>query len=143
MERAARLFKKNKYSREILSDSDIVRGLWQSAVGKAISRHTWKLTVVRETLVVEVEDAMWQRQLFPLSGQIIGRLQKLTGSSSIEKIEFRVGVPKRHMKREESVRALQLQEIPGASELSTDEADQILDPVLKKLYRISRKRATA
>ena len=54
MERAARLFRNNKYSRQILSDDDIVRGIWRAAVGRSIARHTSNLKVVRAKLVVEV-----------------------------------------------------------------------------------------
>src|ERR1700761_8034833 len=70
MERAARLIKKNKYSRQMITDEDIVRGLWPAAVGPAIARHTCKLKIVRNTLVVEVEDATWQKQLSRLSHQV-------------------------------------------------------------------------
>ena len=139
MERAARLIRKNKYSRDIFTDDDLARGLWPAAVGKAIARHTCKVAVVRETLVVEVEDSIWQRQLRPLSSQIVSRMQKLMGAVSIEKIEFRVAVPRRQMQREEALRPLDF----GLPESTSDEADQILDPVLKKVYRLSRKRATA
>jgi len=132
MERAARLFKNNKYSRQIIGDEDIVRGLWPAAVGKAIARHTGKMTVVRNTLVVEVEDAIWQKQLFCLSRQIVDRVQKLMGSTSIAEIEFRIGVPRRQPQRAESIHTFSL-----------DGADGIQDPVLKKVYRLSRKRATA
>ena len=132
MERAARLFKNNKYSRQIIGDEDIVRGLWPAAVGKAIARHTGKMTVVRNTLVVEVEDAIWQKQLFCLSRQIVDRVQKLMGSTSIAEIEFRIGIPRRQPQRAESIHPFSL-----------DGAEGIQDPVLKKVYRLSRKRATA
>jgi hypothetical protein len=35
----------------------------------------------------ELEDGIWQKQLFYLSGQIVERVQKLMGSTSIEEIE--------------------------------------------------------
>ena len=132
MERAARVIKNNKYSRQIIGDDNIIRGLWPAAVGKAIARHTGKMTVVRNTLVVEVEDAIWQKQLFCLSRQIVDRVQKLMGSTSITDIEFRIGVPRRQPQRAESLHPFSL-----------DGADGIQDPVLKKVYRLSRKRATA
>jgi hypothetical protein len=139
MERAARLIKKNKYSRQMISDEDIVRGLWASAVGPAIARHTCRLKIVRSTLIVEVEDAVWQKQLSRLSHQVAAQVRKLTGSGSIEEVEFRVGVPKREMMREERVTPVRQQEPVEPR----DESDQIQDPVLKKVYRLSRKRAIA
>jgi predicted nucleic acid-binding Zn ribbon protein len=135
MERAARLIKNDKRTQQILSPDEIVRGIWPAAVGEAIARHTVRLKVVRSTLVVEVEDATWQKQLFPLSAQIVHRVRKLLGNSDIEHVEFRAGALKRPMQREERIAAAQ----DGAQ----DEADSILDPVLKKIYRNSRKRATA
>lgn len=112
-----------------------MRGIWPAAVGNAIARHTVRLKVVRSTLVVEMEDAIWQKQLFPLSGQIVARVQKLLGNTEIDHVEFRTGVMKRPMQR---------QEVPTVSDRAAhDEAEAILDPVLKKVYRNSRKRATA
>jgi len=139
MERSARLIRNWKYSRQIFTDEQILEGLWPAAVGKAIARHTSKLKLVRETLVVEVEDVTWQRQLFPLSSQIVSRIRQLMGNSAVERIEFRVGVPRRQMQREET--SYRPNEQPTLS--CPDEADQIVDPVLKKLYRLSRKRASA
>src|SRR5690242_17240167 len=95
MERAARLIRKNKLSNEIFTDEDFNRALWPAAVGKAIAAHTSRIRLVRATLVVEVEDAVWQKQLFPLTGQIIERIQKVTGSDAVRDLEFRVAVPRR------------------------------------------------
>jgi hypothetical protein len=136
MERVARLINKDKNSQNVFELEDFARGVWPSAVGKAIARHTGRLHVVRETLVVEVEDAIWQRQLYSLSRQIVDRLHKCMGSTAIGRVEFRIGVPRREPQREDNLRA-------AASTDCGDEADSILDPVLKKVYRLSRKRSTA
>ena len=63
MERAARLISQDKHSNKIISNEDIARAAWPAAVGKAIAVHTSRVTLVRTKLVVEVEDAIWQRQL--------------------------------------------------------------------------------
>jgi hypothetical protein len=89
-----------------------------------------------ETLVVEVEDAIWQRQLHSLSAPILNRLQKCMGNSGITRLEFRIGIPRREPQREEAPRL-------GALGPIVDEADAIADPMLKKIYRLSRKRSTA
>ena len=135
MERAARLMKNKKVSREMVTDEDVARAVWPSAVGKAIAAHTSRLKLVRNTLVVEVEDAVWQKQLFVLSYQILNSLHKLTGPSCIDSIEFRIGVPRRVPQRAGSLQA--------PATVPYDEAETIQDPVLKKVYRLSRKRATA
>lgn len=139
MERAAKIIKKNKHSRQVMSDEDIARAVWPTAVGKAIASHTSRLKLVRNKLVIEVEDAIWQRQLHTLSSQIIGRLRTLTGSDAIEELEFRIGIPRREAQRAESLAAPLLASQPD----SDDESHRIQDPVLKKVYRLSRKRAIA
>jgi|GraSoiStandDraft_9_1057307.scaffolds.fasta_scaffold214610_2 predicted nucleic acid-binding Zn ribbon protein len=138
MESAARLLKNKKISREILSDDDVARAVWPAAVGKVIAAHTTRVKLVRTTLVVEVEDAIWQKQLARLSAAILIRLQKLTGSNDIKDIEFRIGIPRRQPKRADSRES----SLPGAPFSAEDEAERIQDPVLKKVYRLSRRKAT-
>jgi predicted nucleic acid-binding Zn ribbon protein len=104
MERAARLIKNSKLSRQVLSEDDLARAVWPVAVGKAIAAHTARIKLVRSTLVVEVEDAIWQRQLHQLSAQILDRLRKLTGSDSIQELEFRIAIPRRQPQRVENQR---------------------------------------
>jgi len=134
MERAAQLIKNKKLSRELVSDEDIVRAVWPTAVGKKIADHTSRLKLVRHNLVVEVEDATWQRQLHGLSRQIVDRIQKLTGSDAVQEIEFRIGVPRRQPQRAET-------RDTGLFAASEDEAESIQDPVMRRLYRLSRKKA--
>jgi predicted nucleic acid-binding Zn ribbon protein len=137
MERAARLIKKNKFSQKVFTDEDFARAVWPTAVGKAIAKHTLRVKLVRGRLIVEVEDAIWQKQLYCLSMQIVDRLRQVTGSALIEDVEFRVGAPRREPQRAVS------RESGRESGPLADEADSIQDPVLKKLYRLSRKKATA
>jgi hypothetical protein len=138
MERAARVVKSSKITSKILTDDALARAVWPTAVGKVIAAHTSRMRMVRTTLVVEVGDAVWQKQLFCLSRQILDRLQKATGSQAITDIEFRVGIPRRDPVRADGSRNPLFVPLE-----STDEADQIQDPVLKKVYRLSRKKATA
>lgn len=102
MERAARLIKNSKLSRQVLTEDDLARAVWPAAVGKVIAGHTVRIKLVRSKLVVEVEDAIWQRQLHQLSAQILSRLRKLTGSDSIQDLEFRIAVPRRQAQRVEN-----------------------------------------
>ncbi len=136
MERAARLIKNNKLSKGFFTDDDLARAIWPAAVGKAIAAHTSRLKLVRTTLVVEVEDAIWQRQLYPLTRQIVDRICQVTGSAIVQNVEFRIAVPRRQPGRAEVAETL-------APSSAVDEAENIRDPVLKKLYRLSRKKATA
>jgi predicted nucleic acid-binding Zn ribbon protein len=130
MERAARLIRKNKYSSENFSDCDFLRAIWPVAVGKAIASHTSRLRLIRDKLIVEVEDALWQRQLFPLTSQILDRIRKVSGRELVRDLEFLVAVPRRQVMSATTCHGL-------------DEAEGISDPVLKKVYQLARKKATA
>ena len=133
MERAARLIKDKKVSRELVTEEEIACAVWPRAVGKTIARHTSRVRLVRHNLVVEVEDATWQRQLHGLSRQIVARIQKLTGSDAVQDIEFRIGIPRREPQRAE-IRQ------PDLLAEEADEADRIQDPIMRRLYRLSRKK---
>jgi hypothetical protein len=91
--------------------------------------------MVRTTLVVEVEDAIWQRQLFTLRAPIIEKLVGLMGPGIVEDVEFRIGVPKRMPQREERAAYSQ--------PTLWDDADGIRDPVLRRVYKFSRQKALA
>lgn len=140
MERAARVLRKGKYSRAILDDSQAVEAVWPAAVGRSIARHVSRLRMVRSILVVEVEDAIWQRQLRTLDIQILERIMLLLPDVAIAGIEFRVGLPRREPQRANAAFAASSPLFSGASD---DEADRIQDPVLKKVYQISRRKASA
>jgi predicted nucleic acid-binding Zn ribbon protein len=138
MERAARVLNSSKLANKILTDDEVARAVWPMAVGKIIAAHTSHMRMVRSTLVVEVEDATWQKQLFTLSRQILERLRKATGSQAITDIEFRVAIARREPRRADGPRSPLF-----ASTDAGDESEQIQDAVLKKVYRLSRKKATA
>jgi hypothetical protein len=138
MESAARLIKNSKLSKKVFTEEDLARAVWPAAVGKAIATHTSRITLVRNTLVVEVEDAIWQKQLFTLRGQILDRLRRVTGSEIVRDVEFRTALKRRQPQRAET------RQSPAAqAHILGDEADSIQDPVLKKVYRLSRNKATA
>lgn len=138
MERAARLIQKSKHSRQILSDDELARAIWPAVVGKSIAAHTSNVRLVRTTLVVEVEDAIWQRQLHGLTLQIVERFRKLTGRDDIQDVEFRIAVPRRQPQRAESLHAA-----TAPSAAAESDADAIEDLVLRRIYKLSRKRVSA
>ena len=133
MERAARLIAKLKTTN--LDPDDLARAAWPKAVGARLEKRTRPLQMVRTTLVIEVEDAVWQRQLNAIRGQILKNLAGLLGQGMITELEFRIGVPRRMPQREEMAAQ------PALS--SVDEADRIGDPVFRRLYRESRRAAGA
>jgi hypothetical protein len=75
---------------------------------------------------------VWQRQLFTLRHQILGRIEQVLGRKLVEELEFRIATPRRMPVRAEH-----------ASSALTDEADSILDPTFRAVYKAARKRANA
>lgn len=131
MERASRVLGKLSLPQETFTSEAVVRAAWASAVGKKIAVHARAAKLVRSHLIVEVEDAIWQRQLFVLREQIRRKLEESVGAGIVEDIEFRV-MPARLGPQ------LARRAMPGA-----DEANGIADPVLRNIYKASRKRELA
>jgi hypothetical protein len=133
MERACKVMRGLRLAGEAVTDERIACAAWPQAVGKKIATHTRAAKMVRGRLVVEVEDHIWQKQLFTLTPQIMGRLAQNLGGGVVKDLEFRV-VPRRLEPRRALV------SVPA---LFADEAEGISDPVLRSIYRASRKRALA
>ncbi|HUS07051.1 MAG TPA: DUF721 domain-containing protein [Bryobacteraceae bacterium] len=131
MERAGRVLGKSPNAGHGISEEELARSAWLLAVGKRIAARTGHISLVRARLVVEVEDAIWQRQLFTLRGQILAKLEQAIGRPLVTELEFRIAVPRRAPQREAS------------HSRTADEADEIVNPVLRNLYKASRKRAIA
>ena len=130
MERAGRVIGKLGPSVRGLSDEELALAAWPVAVGRRLALRTNAVALIRTRLVIEVEDSVWQRQLFTLRSQIMNQLEKAAGRRLVEELEFRVALPKRPPVRAESV-------------ISVDEADGIRDPFLRNIYKAARKKATA
>jgi hypothetical protein len=134
MERASRLLGRLRFPAESVSPEELARAAWPIAVGQRIAAHARASRLIAGRLVVEVEDAIWMRQLCAMSLQIRSRLNVTLGRDIIEGIEFRVVPPRREMQRAaHSSEAFQL----------TDEADRISDPLMRGIYRAARKKALA
>jgi predicted nucleic acid-binding Zn ribbon protein len=131
MERASRVLGKLSLPQGTVTPEAMVCAAWAGAVGKKIAAHARAAKLVRTHLVVEVEDAIWQRQLFVLREQIRRKIEESIGAGVVEDIEFRV-TPVR----------LGPQRARHAT-VGADEADGIADPVLRNLYKASRRRELA
>ena len=132
MERASKLIRGLRLPGETISVEELACAAWAQAVGKKISGHTRAARMVRTRLIVEVEDNVWQRQLFALSRHILGNLARHLGPGVVDDLEFRI-VPRRRepQRAERSAPAL------------LDEAENIADPVLRDIYKASRLKAQA
>ena len=133
MEPASKLIRSLRLPGETISAEELVCAAWPTAVGKKIAMHTRAAKLVRTRLVVEVEDKVWQRQLFALSRHIVGNLERALGTGLVEDVEFRV-VPRRREVQRAAV---------AAPALFRDEADSIADPVMRSIYKASRSKALA
>ncbi len=133
MERASKLIRGLGLPADAATNERIACAAWAQCVGKKIAAHTRASRMVRGRLIVEVEDGIWQRQLFTLTGQILAALEKNLGHGAVEDLEFRV-IPRRMEPRRAAV---------SVATRAGDDADAIADPVLRSIYRASRKRAQA
>src|SRR5579859_6171794 len=131
MERANKVLGSLSLPAGAVTPEAMVCAAWAGAVGKKIAAHTRAAKLVRAHLIVEVQDAIWRRQLFVLRAQIRRKIDESIGAGVVEDIEFRV-TPRRL----EPQRA-------AHSMAQADEADAIGDPVLRNIYKASRKRGLA
>lgn len=136
MERASKLIRSLKLSGDVITPEQLCCAAWPGAVGIKVARHTRPAKLVRARLVVEVEDATWQRQLFTLTPHILANLDRTLGRGLVEDLEFRI-VPRR---REP---LLARHAVPSLLAGAMDDADAIADPVMRHLYKLSRKKAQA
>ena len=131
MERASKFLGKLNLPQGTVDPEIMVCAAWASAVGKKVAAHARAARLVRSHLIVEVEDNIWQRQLFVLRGQIRRKIDESIGAGIVEDIEFRVA-PRRLGPR-----------VAQHSTAVKDDADGIVDPVLRNIYKASRKRELA
>ena len=126
MDSVAKLIRGLALPEGAISAEELVCRAWPAAVGKRLSSHTRAASLVRTRLVVDVEDAVWQKQLFCLSKQILRNLERGLGPGLIDELEFRI-MPRRIEPRR-ATKAMPL----------FDDANGIEDPVLRRIYKYKR-----
>jgi predicted nucleic acid-binding Zn ribbon protein len=104
MERAGRLIPKLKLSPAINDPETRARAAWNVAVGKKIAAHTRATVLVRDSLIIEVGDYVWQRQLATLEGVLLRNLEKALGEPLVKKLDFRPMPARRMPQRAETAR---------------------------------------
>lgn len=135
MEPAGRLIGKLKFpDNAAIAPEELARAAWPVAVGKRVAAHAYAARMAGSRLIVEVEDDVWRRQLFALTSHILASLAKRLGPGVVAELEFRVVPPRRQPQRAEQLHS---------QTSARDDADEIADPVLRKIYKASRKRALA
>lgn len=114
-------------------DAYTILPYWMAAVGRELGRRTRPTWFANGRVTVEVDGAEWREQLYPLSGQILVRLNKLLGENLVSRIDYRVARPQRRPPGRAASAAGRPEPI--------DEASGIQDPQLRRLYRASMKRS--
>ena len=99
-----------------------------------LANRTTALKLVRDRLVIEVEDDVWRNNLYSLRPQILRNLEKAVGPGIVGDISFEVR-PRRIEPQRESRPAL------VANTSDVEAGLDIADPGLRRIYRISRQRA--
>ena len=129
MDRAGSLIGKLKLSPDLADPETRARSAWTVAAGKKIAQHTLAAALVRGTLIVEVQDIVWQKQLNSLRHFLLRNLKEALGEDLVKEIDFRPMPPRIKPRRAESARG------KAGGILS----DGINDPVMAMLYRQSKK----
>ncbi len=131
MESISRIFGKLSAADRPISQEQLVLSAWPGAVGKKIASHTRAAKMVRTRLVIEVEDQIWQRQLFVMQRQILANLESKVGRGLVDELYFKI-VPRR----------IEPQRAPS-SLFAQDEADRIADPGMRHVYKQARRKESA
>jgi len=135
MQRASRVIASLDDLRPTCDAGAIVCAAWERAVGKKVALRSRAVKLVRDTLVVEVEDWLWQRNLNGLSKTIMKNLEAAVGPGIVAELDLRILPPRRGPIRASA-------SLP-AFELTGDEADEIADPGLRRIYRRKRDKEIA
>ena len=77
---------------------------WKHAVGEGLSMHAVPVELRGQTLVVAIADNLWQRQLEPIRGQLLFRLNSVLGQPLVKSIELRIDSKRVELERARQVK---------------------------------------
>ena len=117
---------------DVISTERVACAAWKKAVGKRLANRTRAVKLVRERLVIEVEDEVWRNNLYSLRPQIMRNLEAALGPGIVGDISFEV-IPRR----------IEPQRETRLTPLDIDAGVDIEDPGMRRIYRMSRRRETA
>ena len=95
MDQAGRIIAGMKGAAAVTSPERIACGAWKRAVGKKLALRTKAVKLVRDRLVVEVEDEVWRESLWKLRFQILRNIEKEIGTEIVSDLQFVVALPRR------------------------------------------------
>jgi hypothetical protein len=134
MDQASRII--GRIAGDVITPERIACGAWKRAVGKRIAARTRAVKLVRSTLVVEVEDDVWRKNLWSLRYQILRNLEKAIGPEIVSDLELRVMPLRIEPQRADKGEHLVVKPLEIAG-------DDIADPGLRRIYKAARRRETA
>ena len=117
-----------------IADEDLLLSYWPSTVGPLIACRTRPLGVFGDKLFVEVTDLSWLSELRALRWRITRQLNEAVGRRVLSDVSFRLG----RAHRKPPARAAR---VSGSGAAGGDEADEIRDPNLRRIFRAHRREA--
>src|SRR5580692_2667546 len=100
MDQAGRIIAGMKGAAAVTGPERIACSAWKRAVGKRLAVRTTAVKLVRDRLVVEVEDEIWRESLWKLRFQILRNIEKEIGTEIVAELQFVVAPPRREPQRE-------------------------------------------
>ena len=76
------------YSTEVAEAAAIAA--WKHAAGEGLRKHAVAIKLEENTLVVVVRDAIWQKQLAMMKGQLLFRVNSILGQPLLNNIELHI-----------------------------------------------------
>ncbi|MDZ7639031.1 MAG: DUF721 domain-containing protein [Bryobacterales bacterium] len=131
MDPTAKLLNELVSLRKLESVDQKLQRCWQSAVGAKIANHSRVIQLRGNVLHVAVDDAVWKTQLEQLHSHVLERIRTASGNAAFDRVEFRVTPPRIRPR---------VAQVPL---FGADEADRIADPLLRRIYKDSRRKARA
>jgi|SRR5580704_12651805 hypothetical protein len=119
---------------DLISPERVACAAWKKAVGKRLANRTNALKLVRDRLVIEVEDEVWRNNLYSLRPQIMRNLEQALGPGIVKDISFEVRPRRIEPQRETR---------PALNAVDVETGVDIEDPGLRRIYRQARRRETA
>ena len=63
---------------------------WTRAAGVGLRPNAIPFRLYQKTLIISVADAIWQKQMQTMSGELLSRISRLLGRDVVDFIEFRI-----------------------------------------------------
>jgi predicted nucleic acid-binding Zn ribbon protein len=69
-------------------DLELLQQLWPMLAGETLAAHTSVTAIHGSTVVINVPDLIWRKQLMRMKGQLLGRINEPWGNKLITEIAF-------------------------------------------------------